>query len=145
MATNEDLLELYGLVRRRLSVVASALLKETGLGTRQFIILKALARQGEVTVTELVDMSMTDPGTISRSVAQLKEAGLVDKHQSKKDGRVWTVKLTKKGQAQIPKIHKVYSELSDLCFAKLKTQEKRDLATLLEHVANRLQDAGARD
>src|SRR3569623_950117 len=110
MPTNEELLELYASVRRKLSVAANSYLKQTGLGTRQFIILKALSRQGEVTVTELVELSMTDPGTISRSVAQLQKSGLVEKIQSKQDGRVWTVKLTKKGQAQIPKIDKVYSE-----------------------------------
>ncbi len=138
MATNEELLELYASVRRKMSVLASALLKETGLGTRQFIILRALSKQGEVKVTELVELCMTDPGTISRSVSQLQDSGLVEKLQSKEDGRVWKVKLTKKGHTQIPKIQKMYSELSERCFSKLKGPDKKALAQLLETVAAQL-------
>jgi DNA-binding MarR family transcriptional regulator len=138
MATNENLLDLYANVRRKLSVFANSLLKDTGLGFRQYIILKAIAQEGEMKVSTLVDYCMTDPGTVSRSVAQLQEAGLLDKHQSKEDGRVWNVSLTKKGQTYVPKVNKVYSELSHRCFSKLKPQEKKTLAALLERVSKDL-------
>ena len=138
MTTNEELLELYSLVRRKMSVVASSLLKETGLGTRQYIMLRALAKEGELTMTALADLCMTDLATISRSMVQLQKSALVEKNQSKEDGRIWLASLTKKGQARISIINRVYSQLSQRCFANLKAKEKKDLAHLLNQIVSQL-------
>jgi MarR family transcriptional regulator, 2-MHQ and catechol-resistance regulon repressor len=138
MTTNEELLELYALVRRKISIVANSLLKETGLGTRQYIMLRALAKEGELTMTDLADQCMTDLATISRSLVQLQKSGLVEKNQSKEDGRIWIASLTKKGQAQISIINRVYSQLSQRCFAKLKAKEKKVLAQLLNQIVSQL-------
>jgi DNA-binding MarR family transcriptional regulator len=139
MLSTENLLETYATIRRRLSVEASGLLKDTGLGHRQFIILKALADNGEVNVTDLAAYCMTDPGTVSRSIDQLRKCGLVDKVQSKQDGRVWMIRLTKRGQEKIPKVSSVYSELSRRCFGHLNTEQKADLGALLHQVAEKLE------
>lgn len=140
MATNEELLALYSTLRRKLSIEASAVLKCTGLGIRQFMILKSLSDREEVKVSELAGLCMTDRGTVSRSVAQLQDAGLIKKSQSPEDGRIWTVQLTKKGRAVLPKINDVYSELSRRCFSHLKEEEKRKLGDLLQKVADRIGD-----
>lgn len=138
MVSNEELLGLYGHVRRKISVLAASLLKDSGLGTRQFIILRALSIETELTMTDLAERCMTDLATISRSLIQLQRTGLVEKKQSSADGRVWIARLTKKGLAEITSINEIYSELSRQCFSKLKPKEKKELAHLLTLIINQI-------
>jgi DNA-binding MarR family transcriptional regulator len=139
MASNMVLLELYSSLRRAISLEASATLRNTGFGLRQFIILRTLSQYPAVPVTELVDRTMTDAGTISRSIQQLAKDGYVEKIQCKKDGRISYVKLTKKGERMAPELDRLFGCLADQCFSKLKASEREYLSEILSSVVKNLE------
>jgi DNA-binding MarR family transcriptional regulator len=56
---------------------------------------------------------------------------LVEKEQSATDGRVWVVKLSKKGRGKVPQIRKIYGDLGRRSFAKLGTEDRTRLADIL--------------
>jgi DNA-binding MarR family transcriptional regulator len=139
MPTSEELLEAYSTIRRLISCKATGLLKEIGLGTRQFIILRALSERGDSNVTELAELCSTDIGTASRSIEQLRKCGLLTKVQSSYDARAWTIRLTSKGRSKIPKITQIYSELSRLAFGHLSTGDRMQLSSLLKSLIEKLE------
>jgi len=140
MASNQELIDLYASLRRAVSLEANAVLRETGLGLRQFIILRSLSQNAILKVSDLVELCMTDPATISRSVGQLIKLGYVEKVQCERDGRVFFVKLTKKGSGLVPEINKVHRELAERCFSTLRNDEKSQLAGLLREVIGHLDE-----
>jgi DNA-binding MarR family transcriptional regulator len=83
---------------------------------------------------------MTDAATISRSVGQLIKLNYVEKVKCERDGRVFFVKLTKKGAGLVPELNKVHRELAERCFSSLRSEEKRQLAALLREVVGHLDE-----
>lgn len=140
MVESADLLELYASLRRAMALRANEVFKEIGLGSRQFIILYSLKCKHEMTVGDLVEASMTDAATVSRSLVQLCEAGFIEKIRSPDDGRVWIVKLTKKGWTLAPKMERLFHELADRSFGVLAVEERRQLATLLAKLVCHLKE-----
>lgn len=134
MIGNTDLFDLYASLRRLVSLRANGVFKELGLGSRQFIILWSLIQNKRMSVGQLVEASMTDAATVSRSLVQLMKHGYLEKIQCENDGRVWYVQLTAKGMALAPQMEQMYDQLAHQCFAVLKTQEREQLATLLGKV-----------
>jgi DNA-binding MarR family transcriptional regulator len=138
MVKDRDLFDMYATLRRSVALKANGIFKEIGLGSRQFIILWSLSRRHLMSVGELVEAAMTDAATVSRSLAQLEKNGYIEKVQCKKDGRVWYVKLTKKGMDLAPQMERLYARLARQCFAILKPNERTQLASLLGKVIENL-------
>lgn len=140
MTENQKLLVHYATLRRLFALEATSILKESGLGFRQFVIIHSLNEQEEMTLSELVDTCMTDKATVTRSVGQLISGGLVEKTQSKSDRRVWNVRLTKKGKDLIPQIDGIHRHLSDIFFGCLQKEEKTSLKILLSKLTKNLKN-----
>lgn len=138
MTENQKLLAQYAVLRRLFSLETAAVLKESQLGFRQFVILHTLIENEKRTLTELVETCMTDKATVTRSVSQLISAGLVQKFQSKRDGRVWHVELTTKGKEFVPYIDDIHRDLSDIFFGSLDPAEKQTLRMLLNKLIQSL-------
>lgn len=66
-----------------------------------FWLLKNIAAQGPLRVTELAGCTNLDTSTVSRHVAQLDRAGLVERTPDPEDGRAHRVQLTADGSEQL--------------------------------------------
>jgi MarR family transcriptional regulator, 2-MHQ and catechol-resistance regulon repressor len=139
MATNSELLDLYAHMRRLISLKANAVLRDTGFGLRQFIILRTLSQFPAVSVTELVERTMTDAGTVSRSIQQLAKCGYVEKKQCERDGRISYVQLTRKGEKIVPALDRLFDRLADHCFSALKPGDRAQFGHLLHAVIENLE------
>jgi len=67
----------------------------------QFWLLKNIAGQGPLRVTELASCTNLDPSTVSRHVAQLHRAGLLERTPDPEDGRAHRLQLTEAGQSRL--------------------------------------------
>jgi DNA-binding MarR family transcriptional regulator len=138
MASNKDLLNSYVALKRAMGIEVNSVLRETGLGLRQFIILRSLDEKGALKVSDLVDLCTADAATISRSLTQLIAAGNVEKIRCEEDGRVSYVGLTRKGRTLIPQLDLVHERLANRCFKSLNKAERDVLSSLLDKVKSQL-------
>jgi DNA-binding MarR family transcriptional regulator len=66
-----------------------------------FWLLKTIAVRGPLRVTELAGCTNLDTSTVSRHVAQLDRAGLVERTPDPDDGRAQRIQLTGTGSSQL--------------------------------------------
>jgi DNA-binding MarR family transcriptional regulator len=71
------------------------------LDTGSFWLLKALSVSGPLRVTDLAVCTNLDASTVSRHVAQLHSAGLIERTPDPIDGRAQRVKLSDAGAERI--------------------------------------------
>jgi DNA-binding MarR family transcriptional regulator len=67
------------------------------LDTGSFWLLKSLSASGPLRVTDLAACANLDASTVSRHVAQLHSAGLIERTPDPVDGRAQRVKLSEAG------------------------------------------------
>lgn len=132
------LLEQYGALRRNISIEVSQRIKGLPYGPRQMVMLKVIYNQGEISLGKLAERVGTDPGTVSRSIAQMVNLKWVEKKQSPIDGRLWTVKMSEEGLKQMPKILNIYGETADIMAAPLSEEEQTQLFTLFSKINQHL-------
>ena len=73
------------------------LLEPWGLTYPQYLVLVALWREGEQTVSSLSDLLQLDSGTLSPLLRRMEQAGLVVKARRSQDERVVTVAIGPRG------------------------------------------------
>jgi len=104
------------------------LMRQRGQGetfdTGSFWLLKALAASGPLRVTDLAVCANLDASTVSRHVAQLHSAGLIERTPDPLDGRAQRVKLSDAGTARFDA---ALRSRRDLLEKSLESWEARDL------------------
>jgi DNA-binding MarR family transcriptional regulator len=107
------------------------LMKQRGRGetldTGSFWLLKSLAASGPQRVTDLAVCAGLDASTVSRHVAQLHGAGLIERTPDPADGRAQRVELSAAGIARIDAALSSRRALLEKC---LKSWDQRDLEQL---------------
>jgi DNA-binding MarR family transcriptional regulator len=106
----------------------SRLMRQRGQGetldTGSFWLLKTLAASGPLRVTDLAACANLDVSTVSRHVAQLDSAGLIERTPDPVDGRAQRVKLSAPGAQKIEAALRTRRSLLE---KSLESWEARDL------------------
>ena len=97
------------------------------LDTGSFWLLKALSASGPLRVTDLAACANLDASTVSRHVAQLHNAGLIDRTPDPIDGRAQRVKLSVAGADRLEAALRARRVLLE---KSLESWEPRDLDQL---------------
>jgi DNA-binding MarR family transcriptional regulator len=119
----------------------TALLRPHGLTPSQAEVINVLAGAGRpLTVREVGDHLVCEPGSPSRLVASLVEAGLVDRSVDPRDGRAWTLELSESGWQAAEAVRGVDARLHDELRAGLTSQSDIEAAL---RVLRRLAPDGA--
>ncbi|RYZ81336.1 MAG: MarR family transcriptional regulator [Proteobacteria bacterium] len=134
MTNNIKVLEQYGTLRRNLMLQVSGRIKDLPFGHRQMVMLRVINTNKEISLGKLAECVGTDPGTVSRSIAQMISVGWVEKEQSRNDGRLWTVRLTAKGLKQMPNIDEIYGSIADMMMGGLEESEREQFFALLTKI-----------
>jgi DNA-binding MarR family transcriptional regulator len=132
--SNIRFLEQFGILRRNLSLEVSSRIKDLPFGPRQMVMLKVIYSTGEIALGKLAERVGTDPGTVTRSIAQMVELDWVEKTQSPTDGRLWKVKMSSKGLKQMPVILNIYSEVAERMIDSLNTDDRARFLEILEKI-----------
>ena len=95
--------ELVGRLRWSVARLARLLRQQDGPGLTPTTTatLATIARDGPLTLGDLASAEQVAPPTITKVVAKLEAAGLVERRTDPDDGRVRTVRLTAKGRRQL--------------------------------------------
>ena len=73
--------------------------RELGLTSAQFDIVATLGNTEGMSCKELGEKTLITKGTMTGVLDRLEQKGLLTRRDSLTDGRSWTTKLTRKGQA----------------------------------------------
>jgi len=79
----------------------------------QYVLMRLVAGTPGINQKELVSRSYSDPSTIAAMAKLLHRRGLIERRESEKDRRTWTLYLTAKGSAllteliRVDKLHRV--------------------------------------
>lgn len=105
------------------------------LDTGSFWLLKTLAASGPLRVTDLAACTNLDPSTVSRHVAQLDGAGLIERTPDPVDGRAQRVKVSAPGAERIEAAMRSRRALVERCLESWEARDLEELDRLLTRFA----------
>lgn len=105
------------------------------LDTGSFWLLKTLATFGPQRVTDLATYAGLDVSTVSRHVAQLDSAGLIERIPDPADGRAQRVELSAAGAEHFEAVLNTRRMLLDRCLESWDPHELEQLDQLLTRLA----------
>ena len=106
------------------------------LDTGSFWLLKTLAASGPLRVTDLAACTNLDPSTVSRHVAQLDGAGLIERTPDPVDGRAQRVKVSAPGAEKIEAALRSRRALLERCLESWEARDLEELDRLLTRFAD---------
>jgi DNA-binding MarR family transcriptional regulator len=109
-------------------------LRPSGLRTTQLHTLNAIGEAGEATVTELTKLLLIDQTTLTRNLAVLKRDGLI-KEVQKPDGRLKSVRLTRKGEQALQAALPLWAEIQERVTKAISTGKWASMSAELERLA----------
>jgi DNA-binding MarR family transcriptional regulator len=109
-------------------------LRPSGLRTTQLHTLNAIGEAGEATVTELTKLLLIDQTTLTRNLAVLERDGLI-KDVQKPDGRLKSVKLTRKGEQALQAALPLWAEIQERVTKAISTSTWASMSAELERLA----------
>lgn len=130
-----ELIRAIGIRHRALSVAALA---PFGIHPGHKLILLELETAGPSTQAQLAAASGYEPPTITLSVRQLEEAGLVVRRPSSTDRRATVVELSEQGRALLPKLKAVWRRVAEQTVAGLRSTPVDQLTDVLADLASSL-------
>jgi DNA-binding MarR family transcriptional regulator len=98
------------------------------ISTGQYSVLAALVTHGPRTPRELADLERVQPPSMTRTVAGLVEAGLVDRTDHPDDGRQVLVSVSEAGATVVHETRKRRTAWLSQRLAELTSQERATLA-----------------
>lgn len=103
-----------------------------------FPLLVGIERFGPIGVVELADRVGRDYTTISRQVAKLEEAGLVERRESAADRRIRMASITRKGKAMTDLVDAARERIGRAIFETWDAHDIDELARLIRKFATAL-------
>jgi DNA-binding MarR family transcriptional regulator len=106
-------------------------------------VLLHVVRDGEIRLSELSESEGINPTMLSRVVADLSEAGLLERLSDASDRRAAWVKATAAGRRLAERMRKERTDAVRVALAELSPSERRQLETALpalEALAEALKD-----
>jgi DNA-binding MarR family transcriptional regulator len=85
----------------------------TGLTTRQFVVLVAIANNRDVSQTGLVQSTGIDRSTVAEIVKRLLRRGLIKRKRTRLDARAYAVRLTEEGEALLGEVEPAAKRAED--------------------------------
>jgi DNA-binding MarR family transcriptional regulator len=119
--------------------------REAALTPTRSSVLLTVVREGRVGLSDLAAAESINPTQLSRAVAQLMEAGLVERSADQGDRRAAWVKPTQAGKRLAERIRRERTDALNVALEHLEPAEReRIIAALgsLEQLAERLRDGG---
>jgi DNA-binding MarR family transcriptional regulator len=109
-------------------------IRPSGLRTTQLHTLNAIGDEGEATVTKLTELLLIDQTTLTRNLAVLERDGLIKKVQ-KPDGRLKSVRLTRKGEQALQAALPLWAEIQERVTKAISPSTWASMSAELERLA----------
>src|SRR5256884_7947206 len=121
------------MVTRAVTQLYDDVLRPSGLRVTQFSILATIARLGEANLKALQDTLAIDQTTLTRSLALLERAGVIERG-SHPDGRIKAMRLTSKGRRALAAARPLWARAQGGVLRELGTKAWADAQGRLTHL-----------
>jgi DNA-binding MarR family transcriptional regulator len=106
-----------------------------GLTARQTTVLSVIADYPGTNQTKIVEATGNDRSTLADITRRLHDRGLIKRARDRRDARAYRVHLTPQGQQALEAAAPAERRAMDMLLSSLTTQQRKDIATLLEALA----------
>jgi DNA-binding MarR family transcriptional regulator len=103
---------------------------------RQFAVLRSIASSTEPSQTTLVEMTGIDRSTVADIVRRLVERGLVQRRKTRRDARMYALRLTVKGVAALRATEPAAQTTDDKLLASLGAAEREIFVQALAKIVS---------
>ncbi len=137
--TTARLRAVIGRLSRRLRPTAASV--AAGLTPTKISILLTVVREGPIRLSDLSDSEGVNPTQLSRTVAHLVEAGLIERAADERDRRAAWVKPTPAGRRLAERIRRERTDALKVALGGLEPRERDQIIgalDALEHLAEQL-------
>ncbi|MFR9240739.1 MarR family transcriptional regulator [Clostridium baratii] len=118
--------------------IVSENLKESGFTNQQIMVIKLIAHNGQVTISQLCDEMFLAKGTVSGIVKRLEEAGYVRKIKNEEDKRNTYVTFSDKGMEFAKKFRNDINKSFDEIFRNFTEEEIIEVKSNLLKLRNKI-------
>ncbi|GAA5162128.1 MULTISPECIES: MarR family winged helix-turn-helix transcriptional regulator [Amycolatopsis] len=115
--------------------------EDTSLHPAALMLLSELDRHGECRPSDLAKRKMVDVSVVSRQIAQLAGAGLIERRPAPEDGRASLVRISAEGVRRLARWRTQYLEYVDRALGEWTDAELDTLTTRLALMNQGLRDA----
>jgi DNA-binding MarR family transcriptional regulator len=110
-------------------------IKSYGLTPNQFGVLEALYHKGSLTISEIIDKTLSSSGNMDLVIKNLEKLDLVIKNISSEDKRYRKVELTGKGRNLISHAFPLHVECVNKMFNAMELSKKKELSELIKELS----------
>lgn len=135
--TNTDLLSSFFELRRQLSLKVLSKISVLDVSILQMHIMMRLS-ESPCSIKELSEYTISDKGSVSRSVSSLERMGFLQRSVSEEDQRLVVIKLTPTGKNQIKKINEQRKTIIKEVNSFLEKNEQAEFMRLLKKLSTAL-------
>jgi DNA-binding MarR family transcriptional regulator len=106
------------------SVRRGAVHERDGQDPRQYAILATVSQNPDVSQTGLVEQTGVDRSTLADIVRRLVKKGLLQRKRTRRDARMYAVRLTQKGQNALNAVKPAAARVDQRLLSALGTEER---------------------
>ena len=139
--TTARLRAVIGKLSRRLRPTPTA--RAAGLTPTRISVLLTVVREGQIRLSDLAEAEGINPTQLSRAIAQLGDAGLVERLADEGDRRAAWLEPTAEGRKLIKRIRRERTDALNAALTGLAPDERERIVTALtalEHLAEQLRE-----
>lgn len=113
------------------------------LTPRQYAVLVCVGQNPDVSQTGLVEQTGVDRSTLADVVRRLVKKGLLQRKRTKRDARMYAVRLTAKGQGILSSVKPVASKVDQRILAVLKSDQRSNFIESLGEIVKAMTRSAA--
>jgi DNA-binding MarR family transcriptional regulator len=107
---------------------------KTDLTPRQYAILLSVAQNKDISQTGLVEQTGVDRSTLADIVRRLVKKGLLQRKRTRRDARMYAVRLTQKGQSALSSIKPAAARVDQRLLSVLATGQRSEFIGALGEI-----------
>ena len=129
---NISTLKKFTKIRHRINRLESEVITKGGLTVSQYDVLIVLYYNGDLSVGNVMEKTLTTSGNITVVLNNLEKDGLVTRIRNTEDKRAITISITKKGINIVKEIIPKHTEIINKILNVLDVEEKMILQKILD-------------
>lgn len=113
-------------------------LRSAGLTAPQWDALETLSNKGELSINDLMRLTLSTSGNLDVVIKNLIQADWVEKTVDEKDKRARVLRLTEAGRQKVAEFMPTHNRALDQIFGRLEASDKRETIRTLNQLRKKL-------
>jgi DNA-binding MarR family transcriptional regulator len=116
---------------------------KTDLTPRQYAILTSVSQEPDISQTGLVEQTGVDRSTLADIVRRLVKKGLLQRKRTRRDARMYAVRLTQKGKSALSHLKPAAARVDQRLLSALKADQRGNFIEALGEIVRTMNRTSA--